>query len=554
MNLIARFRASLPAVVLLTVTLSSCSSDRYDTFDSGGELIPEQAAFDVTYYDLDLVVDPTARSIDGSLRMDARIVSPTRSVVLDLHDALTVDSVATASGPLGFKHKRGRIRITLGESRSAGDSISLRVYYSGEPHVASNPPWSGGFTWSQTPAGEHWISTTCQGEGADVWWPVKDHPGDEPDSMRMHFTVPAPLVVASNGRLESTEERGDSTRYNWFVSTPINTYNVTLNAADFRVLRTRHVSPRGETYPVEFYVLPENVQRGGVFLAEINNHLTFYEELLGPYPFRDDKYGVVQTPHLGMEHQTLIAYGANFDNGAMTGGVDWGFDALHHHELAHEWWGNLVTNSDWSDMWLHEGFGTYMQALYVEREQGPDRYREYMQSLRDGINSDFTLAPEGIRTADEIYDGQLYTKGAWVLHTLRYLIGDAAFFRSLREMAYPSRLQEEREKSGGCGCRFATTEEFIEIVNTTTGKDLTWFFNYYLRQPELPDLAERVSDGFTRARWNVPSDAGFLMPIQFSRTGSEGEETVVLVPDEQGVVEMEGEDWLVDAQDWILSR
>src|SRR5690606_25386818 len=389
-----RFRgkvATLP--LLLGFVLSSCSSG-YDSFDSGGALSPEQAAFDVTYYDLDLRVDPTEERIEGSLEMQARIVNPIDRIVLDLEKSFEVSTATDLDGnPLEFQHAGGRIRIRLGETLTPGAEVGVRVHYGGKPHVATNPPWSGGFTWATTPDGGPWIATTCQGEGADIWWPVKDHPGDEPDSMRMHFTVPDPLVVASNGRLESTEKHGDSTRYNWFVSTPINTYNVTLNAAEFAVLRTRHVAPDGETYPVEFYVLPENRVRAGSFLAEIHDHLSFYESLIGPYPFRADKYGVVQTPHLGMEHQTMIAYGANFANGAMTGGVDWGFDALHHHELSHEWWGNQITNADWADMWLHEGFGTYMQALYVERLHGAPKYRDYMMSTLDNTGGALTSPP-----------------------------------------------------------------------------------------------------------------------------------------------------------------
>ncbi len=533
--------------VLLAV--ASCGDGGYDSFDSGGVLRPEQRVFDVTYYDLDLAVDPSARRIDGALSMHAVMVEPSRHVELDLEKSFDVRSVSDEAGqPLNFERPPGRIRIELPEQLDAGAPFAVTVSYAGEPHVAENPPWSGGFTWATTPAGGDWISTTCQGEGADIWWPVKDHPGDEPDSMRMHFTVPSPLVVASNGRLESREVLGDSIRYNWFVSTPINTYNVTFNAADFRVLRTVHVSPRGVTYPVEFYVLPENVRRGGAFLAEINDHLTFYEELLGPYPFRQDKYGVVQTPHLGMEHQTMVAYGANFDNGAMTGGVDWGFDALHHHELAHEWWGNLVTNVDWSDMWLHEGFGTYMQALYVEREGGAQRYADYMASLRGGVDGSFTLAPRAAKSADEIYNGQLYTKGAWVLHSLRYLIGDAVFFRALQQMVYPDGLADELRAENGCGCRFVTTADFIATVESVSGKDLDWFFDFYLRQPTLPGLVEERDGDFVRARWEVPVGTTFMMPIQFSRD----DEVVVLVPDEDGVVEMAGSDWQVDAANWIL--
>ena len=538
----------LGGFAIATAILASCAGG-YDSLDSGGLLIAEQSAYDVTYYELDLHVNPDEQRIGGTVEMRARVVSATDRIALDLHDNFDVTGVTDGAGePLDFDHRNGRIWIRYPQPEAVNAQLTVRVAYSGRPHVAVNPPWEGGFTWVTTPGGVPWIATTCQGEGADVWWPVKDHPGDEPDSMRMSFTVPDPLVVASNGRLEAAEAVGeDSTRYRWFVSTPINTYNVTFNAADFHVLRTEHVSPAGDVYPVEFYVLPENRVRGGLFLAEIHDHLSFYESLLGPYPFRADKYGVVQTPHLGMEHQTIIAYGANFDSGAMTSGVDWGFDALHHHELSHEWWGNMLTNADWSDMWLHEGFGTYMQALYLERTGGIERYREYMDSFRPVIDDGFTLAPRASQTADEIYDGQLYYKGAWVLHTLRYLVGDVAFFRTLREMTYPSR-RDSTVADNACRCRFITTDDFLSVAEAASGRDLDWFFNVYLRQSHLPRLLVERDDIRVRARWDVHGGLPFNMPVPFSRE----DEVVVLVPDRNGVVEIDGSDWDVDTSHWIL--
>ena len=360
-----------------TLALTACdpAGPAEATLDSGGPLRPEQAAFDVTFYDLALRIDPADSTLAGSLTADARIVHPTARLVLDLDARLVVQTVRLGAGEAAvarpFERRGGRIWIDLGGTRQPGETVRVTVDYGGRPRVAPQPPWQGGFTWARTPDGAPWIATTVQREGADVWWPVKDHVSDEPDSMALHFTVPRPLVAASNGRLRRVEDHADEWRtYHWFVSTPINVYNVTLAAAPYQPVETDYTSITGESLPVIFYVLPEDRARGKAFLPEILDHLRFFETTLGPYPFRADKYGVVQTPHLGMEHQTLIAYGAAFDNGAMTGGRDFGFDALHHHELAHEWWGNLVTNADWRDMWLHEGFATYMQALYAEQRGG----------------------------------------------------------------------------------------------------------------------------------------------------------------------------------------
>ena len=493
----------------------ACRAQSSDPYDSGGPLMPEQAAYDVTFYDLALNVSPSDSTIAGTLTATARIGAPVDWFVLDLDPRLDVASVTLLEGgveaALPFERRGGKLWIDLPLTRQPGEMLTVAVAYGGRPRVAPNPPWDGGFTWARTESGAPWIATSCQGEGADLWWPVKDHPSDEPDSMSIRITVPDPLVVASNGRLLGTDANADGTRtFRWFVSTPINVYTVALNIAPYRTIEDTYTSVAGDAFPVVFYVLPEDYARGQAFFPEIVDHLRFFEELLGPYPFRADKYGVAQTPHLGMEHQTIIAYGANFDNGAMVGGVDWGFDALHHHELAHEWWGNLVTNADWSDMWLHEGFGMYMQTLYVEQRQGEERARAFMQSLRPIIQNRRAVAPYGSIPASTS-SGDIYYKGAWILQSLRYLIGEDAFFASLRRMTYLSPAAEQI--TDGSQTRFATTDDYRTVAEALSGRDLRWFFEVYLRQPELPRLvSERDGDTLT-LRWEVPGDLPFPMPV-----------------------------------------
>lgn len=527
------------------------SSAQTDAYASGGELSQEQASYDVTYYDLDLRVEPADSSIAGSVTTTARIVQPLRWFVLDLDPRLTVDGVAEDGEALPFERRNGKLWIDLRRTRQPGTDVTVRIAYGGRPRVAPNPPWDGGLTWARTAAGEPWIATSCQVTGADVWWPVKDHPSDEPDSMAIRFTVPESLTAASNGRLRDVEDHRDGWRtFHWFVSTPINVYNVALNAAPYEAIEETHTGPGGETYPVVFYVLPEDLDRGRAFMNEIHDHLTFFEERFGPYPFRADKYGVVQTPHLGMEHQTIIAYGAGFNNAAMTG-RDWGFDALHHHELAHEWWGNLVTNVDWSDMWLHEGFGSYAQAQYMEELEGPAAYHAYMNSMAPAIQNRQAVAPHGALTSTEIYGGDIYNKGAWVLHMLRYLIDDdATFDLLLRRMAYPSDSLES--VTDGRQTRFAVTADFVTLAEEITGRELDWFFDVYLRQPNLPRLAAiRQGDRLT-LRWDAPLEGGFPMPVELQlgreiiRVDMEGEEAVIDVP--------AGVEPVVDPDDWILAR
>ena len=488
---------------------------------SGGPLSDEQGSYDVTFYDLDLKVDPAEHSIAGKLAVRARVVRPIEWFVLDLDTLLQVESVieqdpAAGAVPLGFERRGGQIRIALPGLKPAGESLALEVTYGGGPRIAPRPPWVGGFTWSTTESGEPWIGVSCQSDGADIWWPCKDHPSDEPDSMALHITVPRPLVCAANGRLRGITDNDDGTHtYHWFVSNPINNYNVSLNIAPYRTIEDTYISVTGDTIPITFWVLPENYEKGLALFPQFSEHLRFYETYLGPYPFRADKYGVAETPYLGMEHQTIIAYGNQYRNNG------YGFDVLHFHELAHEWWGNLVTCADWKDMWLHEGFAVYMEALYAEHLHGDSALHSYMAGIRPRLRNLRPMAPRESQTTLQIYfvppdyvesDGDIYNKGAYILHSLRYLIGDEPFFRTLRRMAYPDPAVEMVTDGGQC--RFADTDDFRRIAEEAASMNLDWFFNLYLRQEKLPELKVRVGRNKVALRWKTPRRMPFPMPVE----------------------------------------
>lgn len=484
-------------------------------YDSGGLLTPEQAAYDIHFYDLELTIDPVKKYIDGKLSLEAKVVNPIKWLVLDLDTLLTISNLKEKlendkKKDRKFERKTGQIWIDLQDLRKPGSALNFEIGYEGQPRVAPNPPWNGGFTWAKTPSGAHWIATTCQQEGPDIWWPAKDHVSDKPDSMALHIRVPEPLVVATNGRFVSKEKHEDGTStYHWFISTPISAYNVALNIAPYRSIETAFESVAGDQFPMVFYVLPEDYEKGVKLFPEMQEHLRFFEQYFGPYPFRADKYGVAQTPHLGMEHQTIIAYGARFSNSSMTG-FDAGFDALHQHELAHEWWGNLVTNSDWKDMWLHEGFGSYTQPLYVEQTKGKEAYHKYMSRMRFFSNR-LPIAPRETKTTKEIYRAPIYNKGAWVLHTLRYLIGDEHFFKAIRKMAYPS--PEMEKVKDGSQVRFANTDDFIAICESVSKVDLDWFFEVYIRQAKLPTLYSKIENGRLSLKWGTERNLPFPMPV-----------------------------------------
>ncbi|MDX1429741.1 MAG: M1 family metallopeptidase, partial [Rhodothermales bacterium] len=508
------------APVCLCAVLAACSgpdvNGQVGPYDSGGELMPEQASYDVAYYDLDIEVSPSDSTIEGHLTVQARAGSPLEWFVLDLVPELEVRGTEIMDQgmlvPAGHERLGGKLWIKPLRTVQPEEMVVVRVAYGGRPRVAPNAPWDGGFSWDTTSTGSPWIATSCQGEGADLWWPVKDHVSDEPDSMSIRVTVPDPLVVAANGRLRGTESvTGGRTKYDWFVSDPINTYAVALNIAPYRLIEGELASVAGDTFPVQFFVLAEDYEKGAEFFPEIIDHVRWFEANFGPYPFRADKYGVAQTPHLGMEHQSIIAYGADFNPMSFIA-RDFGFDQLHHHELAHEWWGNLVTNADWKDAWIHEGFGTYTQALYAEDLGGEEAYHAYMDANRGMIANRLAVAPEEISSVNEMFERphDIYTKGAWILHTLRYLIGRDALMQSLRTMAYPNR---EEESEPGCRCRFASTDDFIGVAEEISGRELDWFFDVYVRQPALPELVVDRTDAGVELSWKAPDGLPFMMPI-----------------------------------------
>ncbi len=549
-------RFPVTALVLGTLSAAPLSAQERSTYDSGGALTPDQAAYDALFYDLDVRVDPADSSVSGTLTMTARLEAPEPAIGLDLDPLLEVRTVRAGTGTelasAPWRRDGGRIRIELPVGVVPGNQFAVRIEYGGRPRVAPMPPWDGGFTWSRTADGSPWIGTSNQMIGADVWWPVKDHVSDKPDSMSIRVTVPDPLVVATNGRLRSVEPAGDGwSTYDWFVSTPISTYNVSLNIAPYVQLDTTLTSLTGETFPISFWVLPQDEEKGRAFLDEIVEHVRWFERTVGPYPFRIDKYGVAQTPYLGMEHQSIIAYGGGFRNGAMTGGIDWGFDALHHHELSHEWWGNMLTNEDWKDMWVHEGFGTYMQALYLEDRQGIDRYHAYMNSFSHRIANRKPVAPRESTSAQEIYDGHdIYFKGAWVLHTLRYLIGEDALRLSLQRMAYPS--PEAWRASDGSQVRFVDTEDYIRVAEGASGRDLGWFFDLYLRQPALPVLKLTRDEGALDLAWETPGGLPFPMPVDVV---VDGEARRIELPDGRATVAVPaGATIAVDPDRWTQDR
>ncbi|MEW6194321.1 MAG: M1 family metallopeptidase [Bacteroidota bacterium] len=519
---------------------------QFGSQDSGGKLILEQACYDVKYYDINLAIDTAKHTIGGYVTMNIEAVTDFDKIIVDLDTVYRVKSVLLLNSKetnLEFIHSNGKIAIDFSDKIEKGNLIKIKIVYSGSPRIAKKPPWDDGFVWKKNLFGKTWASVTCQGGGADIWLPCKDHPSDEPDSVSINLIVPNDVVCISNGKLISSNNYDSSNKiWKWFVSTPINNYNITFYLGPYKKIEYNYISVTGETIPFTVWALPENYDRALMHSSQFLDHMKIMEELIGPYPFRADKYAVVESPYLGMEHQTAIAYGFGWKNHK-----DFAFDWLHHHEFSHEWWGNLVTNKDWSDFWIHEGLGTYMQPLYLERMFGKEKYSAYLKSLKHFSNK-LPVAPRGEKTAGETYSLDVYYKGAWILHTLRFYLGDDLFFKVLRRWAYPTK--ELEKVTDGRQCRLATTDEMIQIAEDNSGKELNWFFEVYLRTAKLPVLNVHYKTNKVEMKWTTENDINFELPVPVKIGGK-----IIKVEMHNGSGEIplpQNAEFIIDPEEWIL--
>ncbi len=470
-----------------------------------GSNTPQRAWWDVTFYDLKVRVSPRDSTIRGSTGIGYRVLAPGRELQIDLQAPLDVDSMIQGGRRVPFRRDGNAFFATPPGGQRPGESRTITVYYHGKPVVAKRPPWDGGLIWQRDSLGHPWVATANEGTGASVWWPNKDFLGDEPDSQRIAITVPDPMVNVSNGRLRKVTPHADgTTTYEWFASSPVNNYNVTINAGRYAHFSSIYAGERGPL-TLDFWPQAYHLEVARRQFLQVPPVLKCFESWFGPFPWYEDGYKLIETPHLGMEHQSAIAYGNQYQNGYLgrdlsrTGlGLLWDFIVVH--ETAHEWWGNNLSARDHADMWVHESFANYAENLYTECLAGKDAGAQYAIGTRQGIRNDRPIVPEfGVHAQGS---GDMYPKGGNMLHTIRQIIGDDARWRGILR----GLNQDYRHQT-------VTGQQVQAYISRHAGIDLAAVFTQYLTTTQIPVFEYTIADSTLTYRWAdvVP---GFAMPVK----------------------------------------
>jgi aminopeptidase N len=460
---------------------------------------PYRANNDLLSYHLDIRVDPEKQFVSGRNTIRFRMLDDGNRIQLDLNDALTIDKIALGATALKYERDSGAVFVEFPETLKRGQEYAIDFYYSGHPLTTGR---FGGFTFGKDPDGKPWIFTSCEDDGASIWWPNKDQWRDEVENMEISVEVPNDLVDVSNGRFMGKTDLGDGyTRWDWMVHYPINNYDVALNIGNYQ-----HFADKPGDLTLDFYVLPGDLDKAKVQFAQAKGMLEAFAHYFGPYPFAEDGYKLIEVPYAGMEHQSAVAYGNHFANGYLNRdwtnvGISPRFDFIIIHESGHEWFGNSITAADRSDMWIHEGWTTYLESLYVEYRWGHDDAIKYMTGMKEKIENRRPIITERGVNGDPPEDQ--YFKGALMINTLRSAIDDDSRWWPLLYNFY----QQFKYRD-------IMTEDVVAYFNRETGMNLTPIFNQYLRHAEIPTLQLMFdpATGTVSYKWRA-DEPGFSMPV-----------------------------------------
>jgi aminopeptidase N len=471
-----------------------------------GSITPERVWWDLNYYHLDIAVNPKTKSIKGKNTIRYTILKPYQTLQIDLQEPMRITKVIQDGKELTVKKDGNAHFIALKKPHiKINTQEEIKIYYEGKPRVAVRAPWDGGISWKKDNNGIDFIASSCQGLGASVWWPNKDHMYDEVDSMKISVNVPKHLMNISNGRLQSVVEKdNETTTYNWVVTNPINNYGVNVNIGDYVHFSEVYEGEKGPL-DMDYYVLRDNLEKAKKQFKDAPKMMQAFEHWFGPYPFYEDTFKLVEVPYLGMEHQSSVTYGNQYKQGYLGRDLSrtgWGFkfDFIIIHESGHEWFANNITYKDAADMWIHEGFTAYSENLFLDYHYGIEASADYVIGTRANIQNDKPII--GTYNVNSEGSSDMYYKGANMLHTLRQLVNDdekwRLLLRGLNKTFYH---------------RTVTTQEIENYISEFLGLDQTAFFDQYLRDVRIPNFEYYIDDNELSYRWNNVVK-NFEMPIE----------------------------------------
>ncbi len=477
-----------------------------------GELNENRSSYRVSFYDINIDFDIENKSIEGFVTIKAESNRDLNKLQIDLAESLSIKKITYKNNELSFSRKLDSVLIDFQSTIQKNSFFEFTVFYEGIPQNANNPPWAGGFTWSKDKDGRDWVAVSCEGEGARIWWPNKDHITAESDSVRMSYAVPSNLVAVGNGKLRDVITKDDKSTYIWFVKNPINNYNISVQIGNYVTVQDTFVKDH-TVHNMNHYVLDYNKELASNYFTQSKEVIRFYEKYFGDYQWYEDGYKLVEVPYLGMEHQSAVTYGNGFSiyNGVRS--KSWPMygviDPLIIHETGHEWFGNSVTASDPTHIWIHEGLQVYSEAIYFEDKfKSYDLSIHYLNTIKNRIQNKIPIVGRENENHWAL-NGDTYMKGAWVMHTLRSVIdNDKIWFEILKEFMI--------ENAKG----FVDTSDFFNKVMEKTGIDYWYFAEQYLYSPNQPELDYYQTDNHFFYKWNNVND-NFIMPTSLLINGQE---------------------------------
>ncbi|MEI6586597.1 MAG: M1 family metallopeptidase [Sediminibacterium sp.] len=529
-------------LLLIGCAVITCFSGKAQNRDisylsSGGKLNPLQAIMDIRHYTIALDVNIENKTIEGSTEVEILLSKSTDTLLLDLVHLLSVHKVKVNNKPVSFEQKNDKIYITSTAPFLMGKQ-TIRVEYGGEPPVAIKPPWTGGFTWTKDRSGNDWVAINCQKEGGRVYFPCKDHPSDEPnEGVDMLITVPENLVVAGPGLLKEVIKKKNKKTYHWKTNYTISNYCVIFNIGKYKVVSKDYTSIKGNVVPIQFYVLEEDTANAAKIIELKERDTKVLEKYFGEYPWVKEKIGIGEVPNSGMEHQTMITFQNKF-NYSKIGGQD--YSANLYHEYAHEWWANKVTNKDWAHMWIQEGIATYAEALIYFELGGQTAYDEIINRHKRSIRNKKPMVGGEELSEDETYAGNdIYTKGSFFMHSLRYVLGDDLFLPTLKQLSTDPKYTYDN---------FVTSTDVEQLFSSASKQNLKPFFDFYLRSTDVLDISVKEV-GYQKYLIKVEN---FFMPLPFDISTTSGTNKMVI--NKEGITVTSNYPPQVDSKGYYLKK